>query len=208
MKDGFDEFSSLFDDLDADRRAMFDDAAAALAYARNRFGLVTGQVDGATPEPLRRLADLAAGVRSEAAFDALVLRVGSTLYAIPTSRVVDLFGCGPGDAHAIERVKGAAMIRVGDGLAPVMGLPDIFNGGVRAATVVVLVEAAGRRIGVAGDGDAGEVQAVARNLPHGLAPSAEAAGAAVLPDGSVALIPDLDAWASSPAGAGRGRKAA
>jgi hypothetical protein len=208
MPDVFAEFASLFDDLTPEERASLNGAADALAYARGRLKWTAERLsESETPAPLKRLADLAAGLRSEAAFEAVVVRVGATLYAVPKAHVVDRLECGPGSATPIERVKGASMIRDGERLAPVLGLPDIFNGAVRAAAAVVLVEAAGRIVGIACDGDVDEVEAVARDLPDGLAATAEVAGAAVLPDGAVALIPDLDAWAA-PGDGRRGRRAA
>ena len=134
---------------------------------------------------------------------ALLVEVGDRPYAIALDRVERSLSLG---RATVRSVAGSQMLVLRDGVLPIvdaraaLGSPEQDGGRAPAADHAVIVRAGERRIVLAVSRLVGQQELVTRPLPAAAASSAVSA-AAVLADGTIALLVDCDALAAAaPAG--------
>ena len=127
-----------------------------------------------------------------AIIDAMILRVGSEHYLLPTLSIEESFRPEPG---AVSSVAGRGeVVTLRGGLIPIMRLHRLF--GVRDATadpcegLLIVFESEGKRCALMADELLGQQQVVIKSLGEGLGRVRGLAGGAILGDGRVGLILD------------------
>ncbi len=129
-----------------------------------------------------------------AIIDGMVVRVGSRRYVIPTLAIEQTFQPDrtrlhevPGDGQVVD-ARGALLPvhRIKSTFALPDGIDDVEQG------ILLLLESSGRRACFLVDEILGQQQVVIKNLGKALAPMEGVSGGAILGDGRVALIVDVD----------------
>ncbi|MDR1745521.1 MAG: chemotaxis protein CheW, partial [Planctomycetota bacterium] len=125
-----------------------------------------------------------------AAMDAMMVRVGSNILAMPVSQVRECFRPTKNDIGTIE--GRGTIVTIRGVILPVLFLGREFGIDARAEVaedgVLVVVETGEMLAAVLVDETIGSSQVVIRSLEGPLAQSELVAGAAVLPDGSIGLV--------------------
>jgi two-component system, chemotaxis family, sensor kinase CheA len=131
-----------------------------------------------------------------AIIQALLVRVAGGIYALPIHAVTETLRVEPDQIHRINRrdamqLRGTVLPLVA--LRRVFGIQDTDSPDIgTAARLVVAVHApGGRQIGLIVDGLIGEQEIVIKPLGHLVGDIPGVSGAAILGDGSVALIMDV-----------------
>jgi two-component system chemotaxis sensor kinase CheA len=133
-----------------------------------------------------------------AVIDGMLVAVGNQRYILPTLAVVRTVQRSEGE---ISQLLGGASsaIDLNDRWVPVRSLAELLSirtpassGGRNGRKLVVVVENAGRRLGLVVDELLGQQQVVIKTLGTSVGVAA-VAGAAILPDGAVGLVLDLSA---------------
>ncbi|MGP1273977.1 MAG: chemotaxis protein CheW, partial [Caulobacterales bacterium] len=125
---------------------------------------------------------------------ALIVKAGEARFALPQLAVRELVRAGEGSAHAIESLNGARMIRLRNRLLPVVSLNTVLGLPETSAEsshgYVVVIEAAGRKLGVVVDDVLDTEEIVVKPLSAQLRGIQVYSGATLLGDGSVIIILD------------------
>jgi two-component system chemotaxis sensor kinase CheA len=129
-----------------------------------------------------------------AIIDGMLVACGSERYIIPTTAIAESIRPSADTVHTLAgRLQ---MVTLRDQTLPVVPLGDAL--GIAEACrepsqgLVVVVESAGRRLGLLVDGVITQQQVVKKSLGAGLEQARFLAGAAILADGKVGLILDID----------------
>ncbi|RMG93311.1 MAG: chemotaxis protein CheA, partial [Candidatus Dadabacteria bacterium] len=126
-----------------------------------------------------------------AIIQALLVRVGSEVYAIPLVSVVETVRVEPGQVKSLD---GVPVLRLRDQVVPLVHLDRLLNvAGPRdpARSYVVVIGLAEKRVGVVVDGLLGEEEVVIKSLGGYLTDTPGVAGATIRGDGRVTLILDV-----------------
>ncbi|PWE16786.1 hybrid sensor histidine kinase/response regulator [Marinicauda salina] len=130
---------------------------------------------------------------------ALIVKVGDARFAAPQLAVRELIRVGAGSETAVETLNGARMIRSRDRLLPVVTLNEVLGLSEAAAEgedesgvsgYVIVLEAAGRKIGLVVDDVLDTEEIVVKPLSGALRDINAYSGATLLGDGSVIMILD------------------
>jgi two-component system, chemotaxis family, sensor kinase CheA len=129
---------------------------------------------------------------------ALLVRVAGGIYALPIHSVTETLRVEADEIHRVNR-REAIMLR--DQVLPLVSLRNVFgledSSPEGAQTrIVVAVQTANRQVGLIVDGLVGEQEIVIKPLGPLVGDVAGVSGAAILGDGSVALIVDVAALIS------------
>ncbi|MEO1040533.1 MAG: chemotaxis protein CheA [Pseudomonadota bacterium] len=125
---------------------------------------------------------------------ALIVKAGEARFAVPQLSVRELVRVGPGSDQTVESLNGARMIRLREKLLPVIGLHEVL--GLDAAQdealsgYVIVIEAAGRRVGLVVDDVLDTEEIVVKPLSGPLRGLQFYSGATLLGDGAVIMILD------------------
>ncbi|MBI1263457.1 MAG: hybrid sensor histidine kinase/response regulator [Alphaproteobacteria bacterium] len=143
-----------------------------------------------------------------AIISALIVEAGGARFATPQLSVRELVRVGPQAAVKIETLNGAHLIRLRDRLLPVVALSAALHpdapAPIPSSGYVVVLEAAGRRIGLMVDDVIDTVEIVVKPLSGLLRQTGVFAGATIMGDGSVIMILDPNGLAQACAIAGEG----
>lgn len=128
-----------------------------------------------------------------AIIEGLVTQVGSERYIVPLLSVVESLQL---PAQGVRHVAGGGeLFHFRDGWLPLVRLHSVFGCGDAVTAVeqgmVIVVEAAGRRVGLLVDSLVGQQQAVIKSLEAHYRRVEGISGATIASDGSVALIVDI-----------------
>jgi two-component system chemotaxis sensor kinase CheA len=124
----------------------------------------------------------------------LLVRVGGATYALPLHAVTETLRVEPADVQRLHRREA---IRLRGAVLPLLPLRDVFGlepvrGAARRPRFVVSVKAGGdRRMGLVVDSLVGGQEVVIKPLGKLVGDVRGVSGAAILGDGSVALILDV-----------------
>ncbi|WP_019962286.1 chemotaxis protein CheA [Woodsholea maritima] len=126
---------------------------------------------------------------------ALIVKAGEDRYAVPQLAVRELVRVGPGSDNKVEAINGAHMIRLRDRLLPVVSVHTVLQTGhnvdhINESGYVILVEAAGRKIGLIVDDVLDTEEIVVKPLSGALRGINVYSGATILGDGAVIMILD------------------
>jgi two-component system, chemotaxis family, sensor kinase CheA len=129
-----------------------------------------------------------------AIIEGMVVRTGDCRYIMPLLSITRMLRP---EEHAIPTVFGQAeMLQTSEGLIPLYRLHQIFDidGAETDASkaAVVVVEYEGKRVGLLIDELLGQQQIVIKSLGTALKDAVGLAGGAIMPDGLVGLILDID----------------
>lgn len=134
---------------------------------------------------------------------ALIVKVGGERFAAPQLSVRELVRVGPGSSIEVETLNGARMIRLRDRLLPVIAMNEVLNqtlGGTEEMSgYVIVLEAAGRKVGLVVDDVLDTEEIVVKPLSGPLRNVSVFSGATILGDGSVIMILDPNGLASETA---------
>jgi two-component system chemotaxis sensor kinase CheA len=130
-----------------------------------------------------------------AIMDGMSVGVGSEVYILPLSSVVESFQV---EADAVSTVgQGAQLVKVRDEYMPVIELEKVFQvpryGTEKTSDIMVVIEADGSRVVLLVDELLGQQQVVVKNLESNYRKVPNVSGATILGDGKVALILDTGA---------------
>lgn len=129
-----------------------------------------------------------------AIIDGMVVRIGKERYVFPTLSIVRIVTFKEEERLSV-RGKGR-MLPIQDELVPLFPLPGWFPGGAAAAEdaprLLVIAESEGRKAAFPVDELLGQQQIVIKKLEEGFPDIAGISGGAILPDGRVGLILDMD----------------
>ena len=134
---------------------------------------------------------------------ALIIKAGGARFAAPQLSVRELVRVGPGSPVEVESINGAKIIRLRERLLPVIALNSVLSrrldeGGEMSGYVIVL-EAAGRRMGLVVDDVLDTEEIVVKPLSGPLRSISVFSGATILGDGSVIMILDPNGLAQETA---------
>jgi two-component system, chemotaxis family, sensor kinase CheA len=130
---------------------------------------------------------------------ALLVRVAGGTYALPIHAVTETLRVEP---HQVQRVNSREAIQLRETVLPIVPLRQIFGIAVDdepeevasdGSRLVVAVHTTNRQVGLIVDGLVGEQEVVIKPLGHLVGGVPGVSGAAILGDGSVALIVDVPA---------------
>jgi two-component system, chemotaxis family, sensor kinase CheA len=125
---------------------------------------------------------------------ALLVRVASGTFALPIHSVTETLRIEAEQVHRVNQ-REATLLR--DAVLPLVSLRHIFGvggtGSADGSRLVVAVHMGGRQVGLVVDGLVGEQEIVIKPLGQLVGDVAGVSGAAILGDGSVALILDVAA---------------
>ena len=126
---------------------------------------------------------------------ALIVKSGEQRFAAPQLSVRELVRVGAGSSIAVETLNGANMIRLRDRLLPVIALTEVLNTAPPTSAdemtgYVIVLEAAGRKIGLVVDDVLDTEEIVVKPLSGPLRSINVFSGATILGDGSVIMILD------------------
>ncbi len=129
-----------------------------------------------------------------AIIDGMVIRVGPWRYVLPLLSITRMLR--PDESHVPTVFGQAEMLKADEGLIPLYRMHELFNipdaqTNPTQASVVV-VEHEGKKIGLMIDELLGQQQIVIKSLGESLRGVPGIAGGAIMPDGKVGLILDLD----------------
>ncbi|MEM1355087.1 MAG: chemotaxis protein CheA [Planctomycetota bacterium] len=129
-----------------------------------------------------------------AIIDGMVVRVADRRYVIPLLSITRMLR--PDESRVPTVFKQAEMLQTDEGLIPLHRVHRLFNipGAVTEPTEasVVVVEHEGKRVGLLIDELLGQQQIVIKSLGESMRGIEGIAGGAIMPDGRVGLILDLD----------------
>jgi two-component system chemotaxis sensor kinase CheA len=129
-----------------------------------------------------------------AIIDGMVVRIGKERYVFPTLSIVRIVTFREEDRLTV-RGKGE-MLSIQDELVPLFPLPGWFPGGAAAAgdtpRILVIAESEGRKAAFPVDELLGQQQIVIKKLEEAFPEVPGISGGAILPDGRVGLILDMD----------------
>lgn len=129
-----------------------------------------------------------------AIIDGMIVRAGKDRFIIPTLSIIT--SCRLETKNITELISREKTILVQGRLIPLIDLCSWFeiekNKSGKGPELMVVVENASRRIALAVDEIIGKQQIVIKNLGAGFKHSAGISGAAIMPDGTVGLIVDID----------------
>jgi len=125
-----------------------------------------------------------------AIIEGLLVRVGQGRYVIPLAAVEE---CIELSAEEDLRTRGRSMIRLRDSLVPFLRLRSVFDsdGEPDEHQKIVVISAAGERVGLVVDQIIGSHQTVIKSMSSVHRTVNSFSGATILGDGSVALILDI-----------------
>ena len=133
-----------------------------------------------------------------AVIDGTLLWADGERYIIPTLSIVESFDGRQRRTH--ELGNGARILDLGDQSVPLVSLSDLIGGPQgrkrRGSEHVILIETLGHRLGLQVDDIDGHQQVVIKNLGAYFQEDRFLAGAAILPDGEVGLILNVDELAT------------
>ena len=125
---------------------------------------------------------------------ALIVKSGEARFAVPQLSVRELVRVGENSDHAVEKLNGARMIRLRERLLPVIGLREVLGTGgdedAELSGYVIVLEAAGRKVGLVVDDVLDTEEIVVKPLSGPLRGIRAYSGATLLGDGSVIMILD------------------
>ncbi|MEQ8435294.1 MAG: chemotaxis protein CheW [Oceanicaulis sp.] len=124
---------------------------------------------------------------------ALVIKSGEQRFAVPQLSVRELVRVGPGSPVTVETLNGANMIRLRERLLPVIGLEQVLSQSLQEGAMsgyVIVLEAAGRKLGLVVDDVLDTEEIVVKPLSGPLRATTVFSGATILGDGSVIMILD------------------
>jgi len=134
---------------------------------------------------------------------ALIVKAGDARFAAPQLSVRELVRVGPSSSIKVETLNGARMIRLRDRLLPVIALEEVLNqslgGAEEMSGYVIVLEAAGRKVGLVVDEVLDTEEIVVKPLSGPLRNVSVFSGATILGDGSVIMILDPNGLASETA---------
>jgi two-component system chemotaxis sensor kinase CheA len=129
-----------------------------------------------------------------AIIDGMLVACGEERYIIPSLSIVESLKPSPGMVHSFA--DRAELINVRGEMLPLVRLSRLFNVGgeerAPAEALVVVVETVGRRVALLVDDVVTQQQVVIKPLGEGLGDTELLAGAAILSDGRVGLILNID----------------
>lgn len=129
-----------------------------------------------------------------AIIEGMVFSAGAERYIVPTLNVLRLIRPRPDDYATV--MDKSEMLRFEDGIIPLIRLHEVFDvAGARKNMdegVVIVAESEGRRIGLLADDLIGQQQIVIKSLGDQVQRTEGLAGGAIMSDGNVALILDVD----------------
>lgn len=139
-----------------------------------------------------------------AILDGLTVRVGSETFVFPLASVLESFQCGQGEVRTVKGDREVIDLR-GE-FVPVIRLQRLLDvaapvPGTEGRTLMVLVEAEGRRAAMSVDELLGQQQVVIKSLETHYRRVEGISGATILGDGRVALILDVPGLLRTEAGA-------
>ncbi|MHB8764654.1 MAG: chemotaxis protein CheA [Deferrisomatales bacterium] len=145
-----------------------------------------------------------------AIIQALLVRSGREVYAVPLASVVETVRIAPGDVKTVDRFP---VLRLRDQVVPLLRLDELFRvergrGAPAGREYVVVLGLAEKRVGLVVDGLVGEEEVVIKSLGSYLLETPGIAGATIRGDGRVTLIVDVNQVATLAARARPGRAAA
>ncbi|HEY4038300.1 MAG TPA: chemotaxis protein CheW [Burkholderiaceae bacterium] len=127
-----------------------------------------------------------------AIMDGMSIGVGGETYILPLASVVESFQVTAGMVQTVGAT--GRVVKVREEFMPVISLDDVFRvprqDGDRAAEIMMILEAEGRRAAVLVDELLGQHQVVVKNLETNYRRVSDISGATILGDGRVALIVD------------------
>jgi two-component system chemotaxis sensor kinase CheA len=125
---------------------------------------------------------------------ALLVRVAGGIYALPINSVIETLRIEHDQIHRVNH-REAVLLR--DSILPLVSLRRVFGTDdaepPECSRLIVAVQTAQRQVGLVVDGLVGEQEIVIKPLGHLVGEVAGLSGAAILGDGSVALIVDVAA---------------
>ncbi len=128
-----------------------------------------------------------------AIIQALLVRSGDEVYAVPLVSVVETVRVGPGDIRTVDR---APVLRLRDRVVPLLRIDQVFQvptaQKARGREYVVILGLAEKRVGLVVDGLVGEEEVVIKSLGRYLTDTPGIAGATIRGDGRVTLIVDVN----------------
>ncbi len=129
-----------------------------------------------------------------AIIQALLVRAGREVYAVPLASVVETVRIGPGDVKSLDRFP---VLRLRDQVIPLLKADALFRvprpePAPAGREYVVILGLAERRVGLVVDGLVGEEEVVIKSLGSYLAETPGIAGATIRGDGRVTLIVDVN----------------
>ncbi|MEQ8404977.1 MAG: hybrid sensor histidine kinase/response regulator [Oceanicaulis sp.] len=133
---------------------------------------------------------------------ALIIKSGEQRFAVPQLSVKELVRVGAGSSIAVETLHGANMIRLRDRLLPVIGLDHVLSQSLQEGEMsgyVIVLEAAGRKLGLVVDDVLDTEEIVVKPLSGPLRTISVFSGATILGDGSVIMILDPNGLAQETA---------
>lgn len=134
---------------------------------------------------------------------ALIIKAGGARFAAPQLAVRELVRVGPGSSVAVETLHGAKMIRLRDRLLPVISLNQVLSQSLQdeaeMSGYVIVLEAAGRKMGLVVDDVLDTEEIVVKPLSGPLRSVSVFSGATILGDGSVIMILDPNGLAQETA---------
>lgn len=129
-----------------------------------------------------------------AIMDGMSVGVGSEVYILPLSSVVESFQVKPADVSTVT--QGSQLVKVRDEYMPVIELERVFGvpraAGEKRSDIMVVVESDGSRVALLVDELLGQHQVVVKNLESNYRKVTNVSGATILGDGTVALILDTN----------------
>jgi two-component system chemotaxis sensor kinase CheA len=143
-----------------------------------------------------------------AIIQALLVSVGSELYAIPLDAVIESQRVDPSD---LRYLHGGEVITVRGVVIPLIRLADFLGvpprRGAADKIMIVIVGVGGRQIGLVVDGFQGEQEIVIKPLSDVVGRIAGISGATILGNGSISLILDVHTLAGAVHEGGQGARA-
>ena len=128
-----------------------------------------------------------------AIMDGMSIGVADEVYIVPLSSVIESFQVQPGMIRTIG--GNGRVVEVRDEIMPVLDLEHVFgvprDTALQAASIMVVVEAEGGRVGLIVDELLGQQQVVVKNLEANYRRVDDVSGATIMGDGRVALILDV-----------------
>jgi two-component system chemotaxis sensor kinase CheA len=129
-----------------------------------------------------------------AIIDGMIVKVGSERYIMPTLSLVRTVKPDPTDLHHV--LSRCRILQEGGSVLPVVALADQLGleRSDQALTdgLILIVEAENRRVGILVDALLGKQQTVIKSLGGLLRNTPGVSGGAIMPDGNVSLILDVD----------------
>jgi two-component system chemotaxis sensor kinase CheA len=129
-----------------------------------------------------------------AIIDGMIIRAGKERYVIPTLSIVT--SCRLDEKNVTSLISKEKTILIHGRLIPLVDLCEWFNiekpDSDFPSKLLIVVESGNRRIALSVDEIIGKQQIVIKNLPESFTHNPGISGAAIMPDGTVGLIVDVD----------------